>query len=164
MWNTLLLRTANPVWELYYGRLTQGQGGVDITMHGLCMNSWRTPVSKEQGCSLIFNEATDSYKIQQGLVGISLPSEVCPLTRASRAPNAFLFRHIQSNCNVYKYSFYPSSIVPWNTTICIQPWSVNVFLRRFTFQTRQFPRQLYRLDQWKCFVWTTKLWMFVKGM
>ena len=32
------------------------------------------------------------YKIQQGLVGISLPSEVCPLTRASRAPNAFPFR------------------------------------------------------------------------
>ena len=54
------------------------------------------------------------YKIQQGLVGISLPSEVCSLTRASRAPNAFPFRHIQSSCNVYKYSFYPSSIVAWN--------------------------------------------------
>ena len=50
------------------------------------------------------------------------------------------------------------------TTICVQPWSVNVFLRRFTFQTRQFPRQMYRLDQWNSFVWTTKLWMFVKGM
>ena len=32
----------------------------------------------------------------------------------------------------------------------------------FIFQTRQFPRQLCRLDQWKCFVWSTKLWMFVK--
>ena len=29
------------------------------------------------------------YKIQQGLVGISLPSEVCSLTRASQAPNVF---------------------------------------------------------------------------
>ena len=54
------------------------------------------------------------YKIQQGLVGISLPSEVHPLTRASRARNAFPFRHIQTSCNVYKYSFYPSSIVTWN--------------------------------------------------
>ena len=54
------------------------------------------------------------YKIQQGLVGISLPSEVHPLTRASRARNAFPFRHIQTSCNVYKYSFYPSSIVAWN--------------------------------------------------
>ena len=55
------------------------------------------------------------YKIQQGLVGISLPSEVCcALTTASPAPNAFPFRHIQSSCNVYKYPFYPSSIVAWN--------------------------------------------------
>ena len=54
------------------------------------------------------------YEIQQGLVGISLPSELCSLTRASRAPSAFPFLHIQSSCNVYKYSFYPSSIVAWN--------------------------------------------------
>ena len=54
------------------------------------------------------------YEIQQGLVGISLPSELCSLTRASRAPNAFPVLHIQSSCNVYKYSFYPSSIVAWN--------------------------------------------------
>ena len=55
-----------------------------------------------------------SSKIQQGLVGISLPPEVCPLSRASRVPNAFPFRRIQTNCNVYKYSFYPRSIVTWN--------------------------------------------------
>ena len=42
--------------------------------------------------------------------------------------------------------------------------TVNVFSRMFIFQTRQFPRQLCRLDQWKCFVWGTKLWMFVKEM
>ena len=54
------------------------------------------------------------YKIQQGLVGISLPSEVCQQTRASRVPNAFPFRHIQTSCNVYKYSLYPSSVVAWN--------------------------------------------------
>ena len=53
-------------------------------------------------------------KIQQVLVGISLSSEVYSLTRASRAPNAFPFSHFQSSCNVYKYSFYPSSTVAWN--------------------------------------------------
>ena len=47
-------------------------------------------------------------KIQQGLVGISLPSEVCSLTRASQAPNVFPFRYIQSSCNV-------CSIVAGNT-------------------------------------------------
>ena len=54
------------------------------------------------------------YKIQQVLVGISLPSEVCSITRASRAPNVFPFRHIQYSCNICKYSFYPSSLVAWN--------------------------------------------------
>lgn len=54
------------------------------------------------------------YKIQQGLVGISFPPEVYSLTRTSRAPNAFPFRHIQSSCNVYKYSFYTSLIEAWN--------------------------------------------------
>ena len=62
-----------------------------------------------------------------------------------------------------------SELIPnWtrnSTTICVQPWSVNVFSHMFiNFQTRQFARQLCRLDQWKCFVWGTKLWMFVKEM
>ena len=51
------------------------------------------------------------YKIQRELVGISLPPAVYSLTRASRAPDAFPSSHIQSSSNVYKYSFYPSSIV-----------------------------------------------------
>jgi len=54
------------------------------------------------------------YKIQQGLVGISLPPEVCPLDRASRLPSVSPYRHIQSNCDIYKFSFYPRSIVMWN--------------------------------------------------
>ena len=41
-------------------------------------------------------------KIQQGLVSISLPSEVRSLTRASRAPNAFPFRHIQIRPQLFK--------------------------------------------------------------
>ena len=45
------------------------------------------------------------------------------LTRASQAPNAFPFCHIQSSCNVCKYSFYPSSIVAWN----MLPLSTDIF-------------------------------------
>ena len=78
-----------------------------------------TPMLKQLGWDTLeqrrlSHQLSMFYKIQQGLVGISLPPEVCPLTRASRLPNAFPFRHIQSNCDVYKYSFYPSSIVAWN--------------------------------------------------
>ena len=78
-----------------------------------------TPMLKQLGwdtleqCRLSY-QLSMFYKIQQGVVGISLRSEVCPLTRASRAPNAFPFRHIQTNCNVCKCWFYPSSIVAWN--------------------------------------------------
>ena len=63
------------------------------------------------------------YEILQGLVGISLPSELCSLTRASQAPNEFPFCHIQSSRNVCKYSFYPSSIVAWN----MLPVSTDIF-------------------------------------
>ena len=78
-----------------------------------------TPMLKQLGWDTLeqrrlSHQLSMFYKIQQGLVGISLPSEVCPLTRASRVPNAFPFRHIQSNCNVYKDSFYPSLIAAWN--------------------------------------------------
>jgi hypothetical protein len=38
----------------------------------------------------------------------------CPLTRASRLPNICPFRQIQSCVNVYKFSFYPRTIVTWN--------------------------------------------------
>ena len=78
-----------------------------------------TPMLKQLGwdtleqCRLSY-QLSMFYKIQQGLVGISLPSEVHPLTRASRARNVFPLRHIQTSCKVYKYSFYPSSIVTWN--------------------------------------------------
>ena len=48
------------------------------------------------------------------------------------------------------------------TTICVQPWSVTVFSRMFTFQTWQFPRQMCWLNQWKCFVWSIKLCKLVK--
>ena len=50
LWNTLLLRIVNWVWGLYNERVTQGHSGVDINMLGLCMSSWKTPISKVQGC------------------------------------------------------------------------------------------------------------------
>ena len=59
-------------------------------------------------------QATMFYKIYQGLIGISFPDVVCPLTRASRLPNICPYRQIQSCVNVYKFSFYPRTIVTWN--------------------------------------------------
>jgi hypothetical protein len=62
----------------------------------------------------LLHQATMFFKIHQGLVGINLPDDVCPLTRASRLPNSCPYRQIQSCVNVYKFSFYPRTIVTWN--------------------------------------------------
>ena len=67
------------------------------------------------------------------------------------------FYHTQKNARA---SFTASSILPF--AFNREVWTF--FSLRFTFQMRQFPTQLYRLDQWKCFVWSTKLWMFIKEM
>ena len=62
----------------------------------------------------LLHQATLLNKIHQGLVGISLPGEVCRLNRISRLSNTSPFRQIQSNVNLYKYLFYPRTIVTWN--------------------------------------------------
>ena len=59
---------------------------------------------------------------------------------------------------------HPSYI--WSTCILL-PFAFNreawTFFRTcLFFKGDKFPRQLYRLDQWKCLVWSTKQWMFVK--
>ncbi len=41
-------------------------------------------------------QATMFYKIHQGLIGISFPDDVCPLTRATRLPNT-LYLSLPSN-------------------------------------------------------------------
>ncbi len=62
----------------------------------------------------LLHQATMFYKIHQGLIGISFPDDVCSLTRASRLPNICPYHQIQSCVNVYKFSFYPRTIVTWN--------------------------------------------------
>jgi hypothetical protein len=64
----------------------------------------------------LLHQATMFYKIHQGLVGINLLDDVCPLTRASRLPNYNIcpYRQIQSCVNVYKFSLCPRTIVTWN--------------------------------------------------
>ena len=47
-----------------------------------------------------------------GLVGISFPPEVHEIKRTTRLPNSRPFQQI--SVHVYKYSFYPRTIVTWN--------------------------------------------------
>ena len=56
------------------------------------------------------NQACMFYKIYNGLVGISLPPEVTPITRVSRQPNCAPFQQLVTLNDTYKYSFYPRTI------------------------------------------------------
>ena len=50
------------------------------------------------------------YKIYSGLVGITLPAEINPVTRVSRYPNCAPFQQLITLNYTYKYSFYPRTI------------------------------------------------------
>ena len=67
------------------------------------------------------------YKISMGHVGIIFPPEIQEITRATRLPNSRLFRQISVSTNVYKFSFYPRTIVSWNNV----PISKDVNLNEF---------------------------------
>ena len=54
------------------------------------------------------------YKIYSGLVGITLPREINPVTRVSRYRNCAPFQQLITLNDTYKYSFYPGTIRTWN--------------------------------------------------
>ena len=62
----------------------------------------------------LFFQASMFCKILMGHVGISFPPEVHEIKRATRLPNSRPFQQISVLNNVYKYSFYPRTIVTWN--------------------------------------------------
>ena len=50
-----------------------------------------------------------------GHVGISIPPDVTPNERPSRATNWRHFKQVKVNNDIYKYSFYPRTLVAlWN--------------------------------------------------
>jgi len=62
----------------------------------------------------LFFQASVFYKILMGHVGISFPPEVHEIKRATRLPNSRPFQQMSVLNDVYKYSFYPRTIVTWN--------------------------------------------------
>ena len=60
------------------------------------------------------NQVCMFYKIYSGLVGITLPAEINPVSRVSRYPNCAPFQQLITLNDTYKYSFYPRTIRTWN--------------------------------------------------
>ena len=63
---------------------------------------------------LLFQTTMFFYKILMGHVGISFPPEIHEKTRATRSLNSRPFQQIRVFNDVYKFSFYPRTIVAWN--------------------------------------------------
>ena len=71
---------------------------------------WRTLEQRRTDSTLIL-----FYKIIYGYVAIPLPSYVIPLPRASRTSHPLAYRQISTRTDYYKYSFYPLTVVQWNS-------------------------------------------------
>ena len=71
---------------------------------------WRTLEQRRTDSRLIL-----FYKIIYGYVSIPLPSYVIPLPRASRTSHPLAYRQISTRTDYYKYSFYPLTVVQWNS-------------------------------------------------
>ena len=65
-----------------------------------------------------------------GHVGISLPSDVTRNERPSRAPNCRPFKQLKVNNDIYKYSFYPRTVVLWNNISLSSSNIVNIDIFR----------------------------------
>ena len=55
------------------------------------------------------------YKIIHGLVAVPMPPYICKPSRLTRHMHPLSYRQIQTPCNYYKFSFYPASIILWNS-------------------------------------------------
>ena len=94
-------RAARLVWGLFpYSSVTDMIGKL----------GWRNLEQQRSDSRLVL-----FYKIVYGYVAVPLPSYVIPHPRASRTPHPLAYRQISTRTDYYKYSFYPLTVVQWNS-------------------------------------------------
>jgi hypothetical protein len=80
----------------------------------------------------LLNQSCMCYKVHQGCVDLNFCPEVCPLTRKSRLPNHHPFQHVSWNNDVFKFSFFPRTIVTRNNLPFNElPTNINAFKSDF---------------------------------
>ncbi len=62
----------------------------------------------------LLSQVSMFFKICNGYVNIKLPENIRSNERPSRYQHHFRFHHMQTNLDVYKYSFFPRIIHLWN--------------------------------------------------
>ena len=58
---------------------------------------------------------TTFYKSINNLIYLPIPVSVRPADSRTRSKHSYKFRHIATNTNAYKYSFFPRTIPLWNS-------------------------------------------------
>ena len=66
-------------------------------------------------CRRYLAAATTFYKSINNLIYLPIPNSVQSADPRTRSNHPHKFRHIASNTNAYKYSFFPRTIPLWNS-------------------------------------------------
>ena len=54
------------------------------------------------------------YKIINGLASVETEDILTPADSRTRKNHSFKFKHLQANCDSYRFSFFPATISSWN--------------------------------------------------
>jgi len=119
-----ILEYAGTAWGPYYQGDIQKLEAVQRKAARFCMGNydqrssvtkmiaelgWETLESRRQKSRLIM-----MYKIVKGHVGINKDDHLTPVTEQRTRKNNTNFKPIHGRLNVYKYSYFPRTILEWN--------------------------------------------------
>ena len=70
---------------------------------------WQSLDGRRQDQGLVF-----FFKIINGLALVETEDILTPADSRTRKNHSFKFKHLQANCDSYRYSFFPATISSWN--------------------------------------------------
>ena len=82
------------------------KASVSEMLHNL---GWQSLDSRRQDQRLVL-----FYKIINGLASVETEDILTPADSRTRKNHSFKFKHLQANCDSYRYSFFPATISSWN--------------------------------------------------
>ena len=82
------------------------KASVSEMLHNL---GWQILDSRRQDQRLVL-----FYKIINGLASVETEDILTPADSRTRKNHSFKFKHLQANCDSYRYSFFPATISSWN--------------------------------------------------
>ena len=85
------------------------KASVSEMLHNL---GWQSLDSRRQDQRLVL-----FYKIINGLASVETEDILTPADSRTRKNHSFKFKHLQANCDSYRYSFSPATISSWNNLL-----------------------------------------------